>query len=29
MTATAAFAIFSPTAPSAVVLYYRFAVETG
>jgi len=29
MTATAAFAILPPTVPSAAVLYYRFAVETG
>jgi hypothetical protein len=29
MTATAAFAITLPTVPSAAVLYYRFAVETG
>jgi hypothetical protein len=29
MTAIAAFAIHSPTVPSAAVRYYRFAVETG
>jgi hypothetical protein len=29
MTATAAFAIPSPTVLSAAVLYYRNAVETG
>jgi hypothetical protein len=29
MTANAAFAITSPIAPPAAVLYYRFAVETG
>jgi hypothetical protein len=29
MTATNAFAIISPTAPSAAVRYYLIAVETG
>jgi hypothetical protein len=29
MTAIAAFAFLSSTVPSAAVLYYRFAVETG
>jgi len=29
MTATAAFAVASPTMPSAMVRYYLVAVETG